>query len=355
MTSHGYSITSPYTLFTQDLVEIDEHLSDVILDLKDAHIFLTGATGFFGRWIVESFHWLNTTYSLNARMTALSRDPNQYLEKNLTLTKFHDVTFLAGDICSFTFPEVPVSHIIHAASEGNLAQSSSWASSHLRSTLLGADRVVELAQAHKVKALLYTSSGAAYPAGGGVKQDSFVEEYQSKEAALTEKNVYGAAKRSAELQLIAGAEDIGCRSVIARCFAFVGSYLPLTANYAIGNFLHDALTQQPIVIKSDGSALRSYLYASDLVVWLWTLLLKGESGRVYNVGSSNAISIAELAKTVSRVLGSTTVEILGKPQPGSDRSIYLPNVEQAFSLGLKERVGLEEAIIKTASWYKRMF
>ncbi len=118
---------------------------------------------------------------------------------------------------------------------------------------------------------------------------------------------------------------------------------------------NDAMQHRTIRISGDGTPYRSYLYASDLVIWLWTILFRGQSCRPYNVGSAADISIAELARTVRDIVSpQTTVEVTGQPVPGKPAERYVPSVERCeVELGLRVRVPLDEAILRTCSWYQQ--
>jgi nucleoside-diphosphate-sugar epimerase len=104
-------------------------------------------------------------------------------------------------------------------------------------------------------------------------------------------------------------------------------------------------------VKGDGTPVRSYLYASDLVVWLWTMLLRGAPGRAYNVGSEHAISIGDLAHRVAALLGGS-VKIGKAPVPGKPAHWHVPSTARVRAeLGLEEIVAVDEAIVRTARWW----
>lgn len=160
------------------------------------------------------------------------------------------------------------------------------------------------------------------------------------------------AKQNAEGACLLAAQKTGLQVKIARGFAFVGPYLPIDAHYAIGNFIRDGLQGGPIQVLGDGTPLRSYLYAADLAIWLWTILIRGTSGRAYNVGSDQAVSIAEVANKVSEYT-KTIVQLASRPRTDVPPDRYVPSTARAEKeLGLKAWVSLEDGIARTIDWHR---
>jgi dTDP-glucose 4,6-dehydratase len=185
--------------------------------------------------------------------------------------------------------------------------------------------------------------------------DAIPETYGGGPDVADPRSAYGESKRMAELLCHLQAERCGLAVKVARCFAFVGPHLPLDAHFAIGNFIRDAMNGGPIHIRGDGTAVRSYLYAADLAVWLWTILVAGKPGQAYNVGGAETVSMAELARRVCDEIAPGAQIHQGRTaQPGQSVDRYVPDVTLAASeLQLKPWITLEDAISRTASWVGR--
>ena len=254
-----------------------------------------------------------------------------------------------GDVRTFDFPNSDCSHVLHMATEAGpgMSQSASF-----QTATAGTNRVLAFAALHGSQKLLLTSSGAVY---GKQPPDCerLTEEYAGAPRPEDVNAGYSFGKRAAESLCLAAAAGSDLEAKIARCFAFVGPLLPLDSTYAIGNFIGDALGRDHIEVQGDGTARRSYLYASDLAIWLWTILIRGESGRPYNVGSEADLSIADVAQLVANVVRPGLPVRIAEKATGAASSRYIPSTARAGSeLGLQAHVMLDEAVRRTAQWHR---
>jgi dTDP-glucose 4,6-dehydratase len=338
-------------LSEQDLDLVLAHTVELWQEMRGQRLFITGGTGFFGCWLVESFCHINRTLGLDAEITLLTRNSGEFERKCPHLASDPAVTLHTGDVRTFTFPEGVFPYVIHAATE-TWARHAEEDSLELLSVIVGGtERTLEFAATHGARKFLLTSSGAVYGRQPG-DMTHVPETYAGAPDQLDPANVYAEGKRAAELLCAAYNKKTGLECKIARCWAFCGPHLPLDRHFAIGNFIGDVLAGRPIQIKGDGTARRSYLYAADLVIWLWTILFRAPSMLPFNVGSARDVSILELAQVVAATLGpKTEILVAQKAIPGAEIARYVPSIDRAVKLlGLRETITLEEAIRRTAAW-----
>ncbi|MDO9018676.1 MAG: NAD(P)-dependent oxidoreductase [Deltaproteobacteria bacterium] len=335
-----------------DPADLDATLAqarDALASLRGARIFLTGATGFYGAWLLESLAHARRALDLDLDAVVLTRDPARARARFAHLDADAWLRLHPGDARDFPSPDGHVSHVVHAATSTSLAPGAVEDPIETLGVIVdGTRRALALAQEKGVARMLYASSGAVYgpqPA----ELSHLPEEHPGAPDPLDRRTTYGQAKRFAEHL---GAQARGVDFVVARGFAFVGAHLPLDVHFAIGNFLRDALAGRPVVVSSDGSPRRSYLYGSDLAAWLWVMLARGVGSRAYNLGSDDDRSLGDVAGRVGALLG-VPVEVRGRPDPGAPRHRYVPSVARARAeLGLEVTVGLDEAIARTARWHR---
>jgi dTDP-glucose 4,6-dehydratase len=341
-----------YSLSPDDLNHVLTHTQKVWEELRGGRIFLTGGTGFFGMWLVESFLWANESLDLKAEMVVLSRDPGKFVRLRPHLAARRALSFHQGDLCDFAYPAGRFSHAIHAATPTTGSQSLASSVALVRTIVQGTERLLDFACHAGVAKVLLTSSGAVY--GRQPPELSHVpEDYAGSPDPMAANSTYGHGKRLAEHLCAIYAKNGPMECKIARCFAFVGPYLPLDAHFAIGNFIRDGFRGGPIAIQGDGTPYRSYMYAADLAVWLWTILVRGAGARPYNVGSDAAITIADLARATAAAFRTMPkVHIAREPEPGKPAERYVPSTERAREeLGLSLHIALPESIERTVQWH----
>lgn len=312
--------------------------------LREKTIFLSGGTGFFGKWLLASLARASLKLDLDLSIHILSRDPDAFARRYPEVIEEGAFKIIRGDVADHVPNSFRFDYVIHGAADTTVFNTEAEEQQRSRTIIEGTRRMLSLAGQSGAR-LLNISSGAVYGAftsqPAGAKEDDDV--------AAQPVTAYGKAKREAEE--ICGSSKFDF--VTARAFAFLGPHLPLDAHFAAGNFLRDALQGGPILVRGDGTALRSYLHPADLVVWLLRILVRGQRGRAYNVGSDEAVTTAQLAQLISATVQSATEVVIQSIQSRGPQNIYLPDVSRARAeLNLDVAIPLADAISRTLEFWR---
>ncbi|MEG3152383.1 NAD-dependent epimerase/dehydratase family protein [Sphingomonas sp. ZT3P38] len=329
-------------ILDQDLAAVHAALAPLWWRLAGARIFMTGGTGFIGRWMLEALARADT----DIEVTVLSRDPAAFAARVPHLAR--RFRLVAGDVTGFAMPDGRFTHVIHAATDASAALNATDPSRMFDTIVTGTRHALDFAVERGAERFFFLSSGAVYGAQPW-EVTHVAEDWLGGPDQRDPRSAYGEGKRAAEMLCAIYGKQFGLDVVNARIFALLGPLLSLDIHFAAGNFIRDAIAGRTIRVEGAGTAVRSYLYAADLTVWLWTLLISGDRGAVFNVGSEEAVSVADLARRTATLLGAPAVEILGRPDPGWNPGRYVPSTAAIRgSLGLTPTTSLDEAIRRTA-------
>ncbi|MDG2171213.1 MAG: NAD(P)-dependent oxidoreductase [Gammaproteobacteria bacterium] len=337
----------------KDINEIIDNGYSLWGDLKNKNIFLTGGTGFIGIWLLNTIIELNRKNNANISVTVLSRNIDRFKEKHPEVFSSKNISFISGDICNFQYPKENFTHIIHGATDASadLNEKNPYL---MYSTIVdGTKNILNFAKENKDSLFLFMSSGAVY-GNQPFDLDNVDEEFLGGPDIINTVNCYAESKRAAEMLCSIYCKQYNINVKIARIFALLGPYLSLDIHFAAGNFIRDALEGREIIVKGNGKPVRSYLYPTDLIFWLFYILIKGRKNAAYNVGSPYGYSIEELAIKVANLIGNKEYQILGKKDGGWNLGRYVPDItlikkESNYDL----TVDIDEAIIRTAIWNKK--
>lgn len=307
-------------------------------------LLVIGGSGFFGKSFLDAYkHGILIPWDISS-VLIVARNAT-YLNGAHPELMDDSVTLIDSDISRCDI--LPVADfVIHAAASTDASQYLSQPELEKKNIQAGTNNYCDLAQKyHRNSQIVYCSSGAVY---GQQPSDIFRTPEEFDGGLIEEfppgKRDYAAAKRDAELA-IKGLCNAGLSVSIARCFAFIGPYLPRNQHFAIGNFIEDGMSGRPIKVTAGYPVFRSYMHADDLVIWLMSIAAAGNSGcPVFNVGSDEEIEIHSLAERIAkRFYVPMHVQPFSFSEVNFDR--YIPNIQKAKDeLGLSIKLGLEEAL-----------
>jgi dTDP-glucose 4,6-dehydratase len=232
--------------------------------------FITRGTGLIGRALVRALLQQRDALGIE-QITLLSRKPERFLSTAPDIANAAGVRLVQGDMSTGDWPQESFTDVIHGATDVNdllvpdrIAYA--WGIAG------GTKRTLDYAARAGSERYLYLSSGAVY--GPGPYPDAGIPETWSTAPALeAPATAYGQAKRFSEHLCALFAERSAIAIRIARIFSVIGPETPLNGQYALGNFIQEAisLSSTSIHIKGDGTASRSFLHLQVLSYWLIAL------------------------------------------------------------------------------------
>ena len=327
----------------------DETLAKV-LDGKS--FLITGASGFVGQQLLHSLIDLARSLEVRLHLELVTRDCSGLAQSmnSEQISNQGSINCLQGEIGKLLVPSRPVDFVIHLATPASAALNTSNPREMLMLNIEAAKWICDsphVTVSHPK--VLFASSGAVYGGGDGseanISEDSLISPNTSRPGMA-----YAEGKRVAEMLFYEAQRDGLMTSVIARLFSFSGPGLPLDRHFAIGNFVRDALTDQQIIIRGDGKAMRSYLDSRDMAQWLIKALGLDVPSFALHIGSEEAISIADLgflvASRYQAVTGaSCSVSILGEKSVLDGFDHYVPSTYRTREyLGVETMIPLSDSI-----------
>ncbi len=269
--------------------------------LRGKTVLVTGATGLIGYAVVTGLLYAGREKNLDLKVLALVRDRSR-AESRFSGWTGRDFSFVTGIVESLPFVEEPVDYIIHGASQTASRAFVKEPVETIRTAVLGTDNILRLAREKKCSGLVYLSSMEVY--GYPPKGHKVNESDAGAFSPLDLRNSYPIGKQLCENLCCGYAAEYGVPASIIRLTQTFGAGVNYNDNRVFAEFGRCIAEHRDIVLKTKGETERCYLYVSDAVTAVLTVLLKGEAGKAYNAADeSTYCSIKEMAEMVAKTGG----------------------------------------------------
>jgi dTDP-glucose 4,6-dehydratase len=307
-------------------------------EFDGSRVTILGGTGFIGQWLIKALDAFASNFSFSTEITIITRNSKkaqEFFANDIGIC----LKFVECDLADMPIELEGSDFFINGATPSKRKTGYDNSDAVYASTVNASNSIIQSAAKFKnIPRVLNLSSGIVYgPQGVAVKNQS-----ESSISLKPEtRSGYLDAKLAAEL-IFSNAVEIGLvRSISPRLFAFAGPGIALDEHFAVGNFLRNGLQGKPIAIKGNPETMRSYMYPTDLTIWILSALLNPNNQNV-NVGSENPIDMLRLAHIISEMTTKKGVRILNENLEASN---YVPSTSNFRSTyDVSEIVTLETGL-----------
>jgi nucleoside-diphosphate-sugar epimerase len=330
-------------------------------DLEGENILITGANGMLPSYIVETILFLNSTmFKKKARIFAVVRNFEKAKKRFNNYLNRSDLNFIIQDIRKPLTLTDNIDYLIHAASVASPKYYGSDPVGTLIPNSIGTFNCLEFARKNAIKSFLFFSSGEVY---GDIKNVNkpIHEKLFGKIDPTIVRSCYSESKRMGETMCVAWHKQYGIPTKIVRPFHTYGPNMQLDDGRVFADFVSDIVHKKDLLLKSDGSAKRTFCYLSDATIAFFLVLLKGQSGEAYNVGGNEKfeMSVLELAQTLVDLFPKYNLKIIKNKDHSdfgyikSEINRLIPDISKIQKLGWTPRISVSDGFQRTVrSFYE---
>lgn len=339
-----------------------EAILDSDIDFKKfnhSSILITGATGMLASYLILVFSKLNSERDAAIQLFALGRNINKAKSKFGEFFNQDYFHFIEQDISQPISDEVKnIDYIIHAASNASPWYMVNAPVEIAKANILGTFNVLEFAKKNGIKQVHFLSTREVYGSLRGV--DRISEDEFGSLVPTNLRATYPESKRAAENLLVSYYNEYQVPFTSSRIAHAFGPGMKIENDGRImSDLIGDVVKKNNIVLKSDGSAKRAFIYITDVITGILTIITKGKLGESYNLSNeTEEISIKNLAELLVKLFPNQSqkvdykiANITRQSQGYSEIKRIALNDEKLSDLGWSPEVSLKQGLTKTVSSY----
>lgn len=271
-------------------------------------VLISGANGYVPAYFVHTFIALNKYHDAGIRILALCRNQERAENRFAEYIGRDDFEIIVQDVCEPICTHEDIHIFIHAASPAGIKKRHEDPVNTFLSNVKGAENMLELARKNPCEYFLFLSSVDVY--GRMNNNDRLKESDSGYLDPLNIRNAYSCGKRAAESLCKAYQAKYNIPTYIVRPFQIMGPGPELNDGRLHVDFISQILERKQIILKSDGTAIRSFMYISDAIKAMFYVMLKGNPGEAYNIVSeSGEASVKELADLMAEDVADQDITV----------------------------------------------
>lgn len=313
-------------------------------------VLVTGATGMLASYVTWQLLYLHEEAGIDVSVVALCRNPQkaeQYYGSYVGKPYFHLMT---QDICNPIVYDGNVDYIFHLAGNASPHFINTDPVGIMRCNLMGTMNVLELARKKQTAKVIFASTREVY--GANEHADKLDECSYGVLDPLDARSCYPESKRAAETLLKSYYLQYGVEFNTIRIAHAYGPTMTLENDGRVmADLMGDVVAGRDIVLKSSGEAIRAFLYITDAVLGMFTVLFKGKAGEAYNLANeTEPISIRDLAQRLASSRNDKTIQVVINEGDQKGYCTYRRTALDTTAielLGWKPQTSLKEGIIRT--------